>query len=83
LTRLAACRLTRNEICDTMSTNDLQDLRRRVVELERKEQIRQKKDQRQKKFIDITRQAIIKLLGAIEDWGNIVRTIPPRRDRRK
>ena len=75
--------MTRNEICDIMSSNDLHDLRRRVVELERKEQIRQKKDQRQKKFVDIIRQVAIQFLGAIEDWGNIVRTIPSRKDRRK
>ena len=67
--------------------NELGEVKRRLAELERKEQVRSKKErlsnERQRKFIDIARQVAIQALGAIEDWGNMVRTIPGRKDRRK
>jgi len=70
-----------------MSNSEWPDVKRRLAELERKEQVRSKKErkanERQRKFIDIARQAVMLFLGAIEDWGNIVRTIPSRKDRRK
>jgi len=70
-----------------MSNSELADVKRRLAELERKEQVRSKKErganERQKKFIDIMRQVAIQALAAIEDWGNMVRTIPGKKDRRK
>ena len=70
-----------------MSNSELADVKRRLADLERKEQVRSRKEykanERWKKFIDIARQAVMQLLGAIEDWGNIKRTIPSRKDRRK
>lgn len=67
----------------SVSLSDLQrevaDLKRRIVELERKEVIRTR---RLRKFTDIARQAAIIFLGAVEDLGNIKRTIPSRKDRR-
>jgi hypothetical protein len=56
------------------------DLRVRVAELERKNRV---KTSRTNKFVNVTRQAVILLLGAIEDWGGLNRTIPSRRDRNK
>lgn len=64
-------------------SNDLNDLQRRVAELERKEAIRSHKETGERarfnKFIDRTRQAVIIFLAAVEDWGNLNRTIPPRK----
>jgi hypothetical protein len=70
-----------------MSNSEMADVKRRLAELERKEQVRSRREikasERFRKFIDIARQAVMLLLGAIEDWGNIKRTIPSRKDRRK
>ena len=61
---------------------ELTDLRRRVLELERKVTRHDRILKRLVKFTDIARQATIVFLGAIEDLGNRERTIPSRRERR-
>jgi hypothetical protein len=58
--------------------DDINNLRQRISELEQKEAAR---SQRFNKFINRARQALIIILGAVEDWGSLGRTIPPRKDR--
>jgi len=66
--------------------NELADVKRRLAELERREQVRIKKERKaneqKKRFVEIMRQVAIQFLGAIEDWGNRVRTIPSKKNRR-
>jgi len=62
---------------------DEMDLRRRVIELEKVVARHERIIKRIPRLVDMLRQAFIIALGAVEDLGNLERTIPPRKDRRK